>query len=180
VCVCVWGGGELQHPKRMGTLLSASGSRECEHPTPCVPRLLGLAHLAGLGRPLKGLPAPMRPLPMPQDVEQSHHALKLAPADRGVRRRPHSKRFQPLMGTASMCNYGPSSVGACRMRSRQLVLHVASSLTSAACTSPASRARAGVVQWPRLLVRCSSRAMLAAFSITREAHSTSVCMGTHV
>ena len=88
-CMCLR---KLQHSKRMGTLSSALGSRGCEQPTPCVPRLPWLAHLAGLGRPLKGLPAPMRPLPMPQDVEQSHRALKLAPADRGVCRRQHSKQ----------------------------------------------------------------------------------------
>ena len=37
-CVCLR---ELQHSKRMGTLSSALGSRGCEQPTPCVPRLPG-------------------------------------------------------------------------------------------------------------------------------------------
>ena len=69
---------KLQHSKRMGTLPSALGSRGCEQPAPYVPRLPGLAHLAGMGRPLKGLPAPMRPLPMSQDVEQNFLFLTAA------------------------------------------------------------------------------------------------------
>ena len=54
-CVCLR---QLQHSKRMGTLSSALGSRGCEQPAPCVPRLPGLALPPGRsGPPTEGSPS---------------------------------------------------------------------------------------------------------------------------
>ena len=54
-CVCLR---KLQHSKRMGTLSSALGSRGCEQPAPCVPRLPGLALPPGRsGPPTEGSPS---------------------------------------------------------------------------------------------------------------------------
>jgi hypothetical protein len=105
-CVCLR---QLHHSKRMGTLSSALGSRGCEQPAPCVPRLPGLALPPGRSGP-----------PTEGAVASCPHAIVVSPLL--MARAPSIAHAQPAVRTLVG---GPESASS-----------KAASLATAAATQP--------------------------------------------